>query len=296
MRRLEAIAEGSTPRESAGMRASLARDHGFRAGEPIFVCSFHNDEKRVWLAGWHPVDDDEIGPDGCLLHAEVIVWLSDAEGGVYVVLRSGKPPQPDFFTFCWTYEEPDPERLPEDLLVLVDTSSSMEGIPLRNARRALFRFVDCKRDLGLDDRLGLVTFGGEGDDGVDVVCLPGNDADGTYDAFARAVSQTRAKGRTPMAAALRKATEVLETLPEEPGVRRRRRLLLITDGYPCPGDAEEIEALADELARQKVYIATVGVGEYFDRQLLTTLAARTRAPFVEVHEIRQLPYLLEALA
>jgi len=50
------------------------------------------------------------------------------------------------------------------------------------------------------------------------------------------------------------------------------------------------------MARQKIYLATVGVGEFFDRQLLTSVAARTRAPFVEVHEIRQLPHLLEALA
>jgi len=293
MRRLEAIADPLVPVSSVGLRVTVAHEHGFRDGEPVFVHSFHDEAKRVWFAAWHAVDEEEIGPDGCRLHPDVVPRLSDTQDGVYVTLSSGKPPQPSFFTFTWTYDAPEQERLPEDLLVLVDTSSSMEGTPLRNAKRALFRFVDSKRELGLDDRLGLLTFGGENETGVEVACPP---TDGSYEAFVRGVSQARARGRTPMAPALRKAMELLEELPEVPGARRRRRLLLITDGYPCPGGSEEVEELAEEMARQKIYLATVGVGEFFDRQLLTSVAARTRAPFVEVHEIRQLPHLLEALA
>ncbi len=296
MRRLLAILDPSAPPESVGLRLSVARELSFRVGEPVYVADAHDEAKRVWLPGWWEVADDQIGPDGCLLSAEVVGRLSELSEGVYVHLRSGRSPQPSFFTFSWTYEEPEEERPPEDLLVLLDTSSSMGGTPLRNAQRALYAFVDRKRELALEDRLGLVTFGGDAETGVEVVCLPVGEAAGNYDEFVRAVGESRPAGQTPMAAALEKALEILESLPDTGGAPRRRRLLLITDGHPCPRDPDGIEALIERFESERVYLATVGVGEFFDRDLLTSMAARTRAPFVEVHQIRQLPYLLETLA
>ena len=112
----------------------------------------------------------------------------------------------------------------------------------------------------------------------------------------RAIEDTVADGRTPMTAALRKALEVLEELPEASESRRRRKIILISDGYPCPANHEEIDEIIEELARNDIYLATIGVGDLFDRHLLTRMAARTRAPFLEVHQVRQLPYLLEKLA
>ncbi len=294
-RRLQAIVESTGPAESVGLRHSVAAELGLRAGEPIFVINAHESGRRIWLPGWHEVDEDEIGPDGCLLRAELARQLDVPEAGVYVYVSTGRLPEPSFFIFSWTYEEPAGERLPEDLLVLLDTSSSMNGRPLRNAKRALCAFVDRKRDLDLQDRLGLIVFGGDEESGVAIACQPAGDFAGNRRAFVAAVEAARAEGLTPMTAALRKAMAVLNELPELPGSRRRRRLILITDGYPSD-DPQGLDALVQQLEERKIYLATVGVGEFFNRKLLTTMAARTRAPFVEVHQIRQLPFLLEELA
>ena len=97
-----------------------------------------------------------------------------------------------------------------------------------------------------------------------------------------------------MAEALAQALEILETLEVSPD--SRRRLILVTDGHPCPGAAADVEALLPRLASAGIRVATVGVGDGFDRNLLGRLAAGTNSPFVEVQRIRELLQILESLA
>lgn len=299
MRKLRIFADDGLERNVVGLRLAVAREHGLRSGEPVDLRAPWDDRLRRRLAGWCEVDESEIGPDGCLVHPAELEELRRSFEDPYVVVESGRRPMPAFYALTWTVDEPRAERRAEDLLVIVDTSASMEGTPLRHARRALHGFVDRKRELGLDDRLGLVTFGGRGAAGVRVAARP-SEAGESHEGFVRAVRRLRVGGLTPMAEALERAREVFsELMPrhaDPDSSPRRRRLILVSDGHPCPGSPDEVLAVADTLAAEKVYVATVGVGEHFHRPLLAAVAARTGAHFVEAHRIRHLPALLETLA
>lgn len=293
LRRLEAFAHPDLEPDCVAVRISVAEELGLHSGEGVFVGSFHDPASRIMLPSWTEAAEGDVGPDGCLVAPELLERLDGLAADRLVVLQSARPPLPCFYTLAWTVHEPETQPRPEDVVVLLDASSSMDGAPLRQAKRALLAFVDQKREAGLGDRLGLVTFGGDGPAGVEVVCRP-RDAAAENQAFVDGVLGVRPAGLTPMAAALRQSMELMQELDVD--ASRRRRLVLVTDGYPCPGSADEIRDLAPELADAGVRVATVGVGGGFDRGLLSFLAARTGAPFLEAHSIRQLPVLLEALA
>lgn len=292
--RFQVFTRPDLPMDGVGLRPSMARRLGLQAGEPLYLTSCEASDRRVRVPGWY--DERRLGPDGCLVPGEMLATLGvPAEG--YIFLDSARPPQPSFHLFCWTYEDVDEEPVPEDLLVLLDVSGSMQGAPLRSAKRALLGFLDRRherqRELRLADRLGLITFGGTGREGVQMICPPAADNQG---AFLEAIESAEAGGATPMAEALQVAIETLRALGGTTGDAQRQRLILVTDGYPYPAESGALEEIVEELAQEDVRVATVGVGEHFDRELLSSLAARTEAPFVEVQRMRDLILLLEELA
>jgi Mg-chelatase subunit ChlD len=272
----------------------VARRLELQDGEPLYLTNCEAPDRHLRVPGWYA--EKKLGPDGCLVSGEVLANLGvPAEG--YIFLDSAKPPQPSFHLFCWTYEDVDEEPAPEDLLVLLDVSGSMEGAPLRSAKRALLGFLDRRRErqreLRLEDRLGLITFGGVGREGVHLICPPAADNRGT---FVEAIEAAEAGGATPIGEALEIAIETMQALGSDSGDSTRRRLILVTDGHPYPAEAGSLERIFEELVREDIRVATVGVGEHFDRELLSSLAARTEAPFVEVQRMRDLILLLEELA
>lgn len=313
MRRLEVFPNADVPPGEVALREAVAHEADCHEGEPVVLRADGNRAARLPLRAWRAASPGEVGPDGCLVHPDTLAEVEALCPDRLVVLESARPPQPTFYVFTWS-RTPGPgdgsDDLPEDLIVLVDTSGSMAGAPLRHAQRALFAFADQKREMARtsarSDRLGLVTFGGEGSAGVDVACPPVGPED-EYSPFVDAVGRLRVGGLTPMAEALERGHELVAGSGEDSGEvgagggagprrSRRRRLILLSDGHPCPGSAEEVHDLALRLADDGVYVATVGVGEFFDRRLLMTLAARTGAPFLEAQSIRRLPRLLEELA
>lgn len=292
--RFQALTRSNLPTDGVGLRPSVASRLGLQAGEPLYLTSCETQDRRLRVPGWYA--EKKLGPDGCLVAGEMLASLGiPAEG--YLFLDSARPPQPSFHLFCWTHEDIDEEPAPEDLLVLLDVSGSMQGAPLRSAKRALIGFLDRRherqRELRLADRLGLITFGGTGREGVQMICPPAVDDQG---AFLEAVEAAEATGATPMAEALQVAIETLRALGSTAGDTQRRRLILVTDGYPYPVESGALEGIVEELVREDIRVATVGVGEHFGRELLSSLAARTEASFVEVQRMRDLILLLEELA
>lgn len=297
MLKLLAYPHEDLPADRVGLPSTAARRLKLLAGEPLVATVERPEAPRLIVAGW--AETANVGPDGCLLAPDLLGRLG-IEPGQTVCLDSARLPQPWFWSFFWDYEEPESAARAEDLLILLDTSSSMEGKPLHSAKRALYALLERKRErTGARppqeaeplDRIGLLTFGGEGRAGVRIACAP---AGGNEGPLLSAIERCRAGGMTPMAEALTEALAVLETL--EPSPDSRRRLILVTDGHPCPGAAADVEALLPALAAARVRVATVGVGDGFDRNLLSRLAAGTNAPFVEVQRIRELLQTLESLA
>jgi Ca-activated chloride channel family protein len=149
-------------------------------------------------------------------------------------------------------------RVPRDLIVLLDTSGSMGGAPLDQARRVTSALVDTLREI---DQLELIEFGSRARrwNKGSVAATPGN----KKDALAWLAS-LKAGGSTEMRDAIEEGMSGLRA-------ESQRQVVLITDGQ-IGFESEVVAAILSRLpAASRVH--TVGVGSAVNRSL-TGPAAR----------------------
>lgn len=148
--------------------------------------------------------------------------------------------------------------VPRDLIVLLDTSGSMSGSPLDQARRVTAALVDSLNDR---DQLELIEFSNSPRrwkrGSVPATDANRKDAQGW-------LSRLRASGGTEMRTGI---LEALATLRDE----SQRQVVLITDGL-IGFESEVLEAIARKLPKAS-RVHTVGVGSGVNRSL-TMPAAR----------------------
>ncbi len=157
--------------------------------------------------------------------------------------------------------------LPKDVVFVLDTSGSMEGEKIAQAKGAL---RDALAGLNPGDRFHLVRFATDAEafrEGP-VPATPGN-----VEAARAWIDAFEARGGTNLGDALQRALAV----PGEPG--RLTMLFLLTDGLPTVGTIEEQTLLAEvrqrNVARARIFV--FGVGVDVNTRLLDTLAEETRA-------------------
>jgi Ca-activated chloride channel family protein len=148
----------------------------------------------------------------------------------------------------------------KDVVVVLDTSGSMEGEKLRQAKTALTYVLD---NLNPEDRFALIEFS-TGVRAYDAELQDGSDASGAIPW----VSRLNANGGTDINQALLAGMDLIE-----PG--RPTTLLFLTDGLPTEGQVEIDEILANTRAAapDNVRFFAFGVGDDVDTVLLDSLAA-----------------------
>jgi Ca-activated chloride channel homolog len=160
-------------------------------------------------------------------------------------------------------QEPTSDRLPSNLVVVIDRSGSMRGRKLADARAAARALVDA---LGSSDRLAIVHYGS------DVVTMPSTLADAEGRERLRAfVDGIVDQGGTHISGALQAAAVAARAHQE---AYRTNRIILLSDGQPTEGILH-IDGLAAEVSRlreQGFTVTSLGVGEDFDEQMMRTLA------------------------
>jgi Ca-activated chloride channel family protein len=156
------------------------------------------------------------------------------------------------------------ERLPKDVVFVLDTSGSMEGPKIVQARRAVATGIGLLR---AGDRFNVITFSG----GV----VPFRDGLLPADAENRLAARTWLEQRPAVG-----GTNIEEALLTALSTRSDGRLLLVvfvTDGLPSVGerDPDKIvaRALASNASRARVF--TFGVGSDLDVRLLDRVAEAT---------------------
>jgi len=167
-------------------------------------------------------------------------------------------------------------RLPKDVTFVFDTSGSMEGTRIRQAKAAL-KF--CLSKLGPEDRFNVLSF-------ASVVTTLGNEhlpaTDESKARAARFVDAFDASGGTNIAGAL------LRPLEHRPAEGRPHQIVFLTDGEPTVGETRPAEIVRMVAAANQagVRIYTFGVGGDLNRGLLEDLAESTRgvAEFVSDQE------------
>jgi Ca-activated chloride channel homolog len=147
---------------------------------------------------------------------------------------------------------------PREVIILIDTSGSMDGAPLAQAQALAGRIVD---SLGPRDSIDVLGFAGAVS-AMSPAPVPADDVGirGAH-AFIRGLSSG---GGTEMQAG------VLEALRKDPGADRIRELFLLTDGF-IGNDDEIVGAAKGALGSSRIF--PVGIGSAPNRSLLDRLAA-----------------------
>jgi Ca-activated chloride channel family protein len=154
------------------------------------------------------------------------------------------------------------ERLPLNLCLVIDRSTSMKGARLGHVKEAARRIADRLHD---DDALAIVAF----HDRAEVV-LPSRV--GIHSAKAKAkITALRAAGGTEILQGIRAG---LAELDAHHGKDVISHLILLTDGRTY-GDDEECIAEAERAGKRDIGITAMGIGEDWNDVLLDEIASRS---------------------
>jgi len=153
-------------------------------------------------------------------------------------------------------------RLPLNLCLVIDRSTSMRGARLEHVKEAACQIADKLQD---DDALAIVAF----DDRAEVVLAS---QVGVNSAKARAkITALRAAGGTEILHGLRLG---LAELNAHHGQHVISHLILLTDGRTY-GDDEECIAEAERAGARDIAITAMGIGEDWNDVLLDQIASRS---------------------
>ena len=159
-----------------------------------------------------------------------------------------------------------------NLALVIDTSGSMEGAPIADARQASLDLLD---SLSSQDRLSVVVFHSETE-----VLLPSTRLEGAdLDELRQQIGQMQARGTTDLGGGLQAGLEQLVRNFEPEGVNR---LVLLSDGVP--NDAATVLPLAQAAGERGIRITALGLGIDFDETLLGQLASRSGGRFHYIEE------------
>lgn len=203
---------------------------------------------------------------------EVGYRIARASSGLDLVAHRPGPEDGTFLLLLTP--EAHPPRLPKDMTFVFDTSGSMEGARIRQARAAL-RF--CLAKLGPDDRFNILTFASDVSAYRPAHVQATADEKATAAAFVDAIDAT---GSTNIAGAL------LQAVAHRPEPGRPHLILFLTDGRPTVGEQRREAIVRQTLAANAggARLFTFGVGSDLDRLLLEELAEGTQAVAEHVAE------------
>jgi uncharacterized protein YegL len=151
-------------------------------------------------------------------------------------------------------------RLPLNLCLVLDKSTSMQGMRLQQVKEGTRQIIDRLND---DDALGLVVFS----DRAEVILASQRNIDR---AMAKSIASTiQPSGGTEMLQGLTAGLKELERNRSQESVNH---LILLTDGQTY-GDEKECMEKADWAGLNQISLTTMGIGSDWNENLLDHMAA-----------------------
>ena len=187
-------------------------------------------------------------------------------GGYY------KTPVEDVLPLISRFEK-EKEKPSLAMVLVIDKSGSMEGMPLELARQAAKASVEL---LSARDSIGVIGF----DQEPQVICEMTSAA--SRDAVQASIDSLQAGGGTYMYTAMVTAKKMLEATPA-----KIRHMICLTDGQTQPADHE---SLVEEMAGEGITVSTVAIGDA-DRQLLARLAELGHGRYYETTDPANVPQI-----
>lgn len=163
-----------------------------------------------------------------------------------------------------------------NLGLVIDTSGSMEGGPIADARTAAGALLDSLRP---GDRLAVVTF-----DSRTEVVLPSTILDRDNLAEVRQkLSRIQARGTTDMAGGLRAGVEEVVRNFQQGGINR---VVLLGDGVP--NDESPLRAMAQAAGERGIAITALGLGPDYNETVMASVAQLSGGTFQFIRESTQM--------
>lgn len=176
-------------------------------------------------------------------------------------------------------------RAPADVALVIDTSGSMAGAKMENARIAAHGLVG---KLGDGDIVSIITFANEAQERVPPTILDRQ----SRMSMRATLDSLQPIGGTNMFDGLKWAEGRAMTGPSTHPVRR---VVMISDGQANigPSSPEVLGALAARGADSGVQVSAIGVGLDYDERTLNALAMRSSGRLYHLDEPRELSAILE---
>jgi Ca-activated chloride channel family protein len=180
--------------------------------------------------------------------------------------------------------EPDGPRAPIDLALVVDTSGSMQGQKIENARVAARTLASSLPD---GDIVSVLSFA----DAASAVAPPSRLEPETRTWLSSVISELHAEGGTNMAAGLLLGQSHLARAPATHPVRR---LVLISDGQANvgPSSPEALGAIAERGLAYGAQVTSMGVGNDYDERTLNAIAVRANGRLYHLPENQEMASIL----
>jgi Ca-activated chloride channel family protein len=168
-----------------------------------------------------------------------------------------------------------------NLALVIDTSGSMEGDAIRDAKKAAAALVD---KLSKGDRLAIVTFNSRTQ-----VLVPSQPlSDGNRAAILARIQSIGARSTTDLAGGLQAGFREVSRYYDKSGINR---VVLISDGVP--NDAAPILPLAAAMGKAGVAVTSLGLGIDFDEALMGEIAQRSGGRYHLVEKSTEVAQVFE---
>jgi Ca-activated chloride channel homolog len=245
------------PLEQVSVRVEVESDQDVRAiYSPSHSVAVDQEDERHFVAGWEASD---VTPD---TDFELIYTVSDQAIGASLLSNWDKTDgEGTFLLLAGPGIATGTDTVAKDVVVVLDTSGSMEGDKIDQAKEALIYVLE---HLNQEDRFTIVEFS----TGVRLYDDDLQPASAAEDAVAW-VNRLEATGGTDINGALLTAMDLVER-------ERPTYLIFLTDGLPTEGETEISTILenVDEAAPDNLRLFAFGVGDDVDTFLLDTLVSQ----------------------
>jgi Ca-activated chloride channel homolog len=187
-------------------------------------------------------------------------------GGYY------KTPVEDVLPLISRFEK-EKEKPSLAMVLVIDKSGSMTGLPIELARQAAKVTVEL---LGANDSIGVIGF----DEQPQIICEMTPAA--SRDAVQASIDSLQAGGGTYMYAAMVAAKNMLESSPA-----KIRHMICLSDGQTQPADHD---SLVEEMASEGITVSTVAIAQA-DRQLMARIAELGHGRYYETTDPANVPQI-----
>jgi Ca-activated chloride channel family protein len=244
------------PLEQASVRVEVESNEPVRAiYSPSHQIAIDQEDDTHFVAGW---EDENVKPDTSF---ELIYTVSEQTIGANLVSYwDATDDEGTFLLLAGPGIATEQRPIPKDVVMVLDTSGSMEGEKFEQAQEALTYVLG---QLNEEDRFTVVEFS----TGVRLFEDELLNTEQVDDAI-EWVEDLEATGGTDINGALTEAMELVET-------ERPTYVLFLTDGLPTEGETD-INAILENVADEtpdNVRLFAFGVGDDVDTILLDTLAS-----------------------